>query len=108
MMILSWVLAFAAWALLYMAMDRPYRELFKLRKIKPRQGLMKDLSIILLVCSLWCSVEHWGYTVGFAAWWVLLTVSAFSFTMLRTYLPSHIFLFTGITVVLGGVGSLIS
>jgi uncharacterized membrane protein len=106
MMLWSFILAFGAWAMLCAAMNRPYNELFANAKIKPKPTVLRIIGWLLLAVSLSCSVAKWGGSVGFAAWWVLLAVSAFGFIILRTYWPRRILVAAGIIFVLGSFCSM--
>jgi hypothetical protein len=86
MMMGSFGLAILAWTALYYAMDRQYAALVALHKNVPKPFLLRCLGGVLLMLSLSSSIAEFGATVGFAAWWVLLAVSAFVFTVGRVLL----------------------
>ncbi|AXI02191.1 DUF3325 domain-containing protein [Aquirhabdus parva] len=108
MMLWSFILAFVAWTMLCAAMSRPYNELFSQTRIKPHPLVLRIIGWLLLVASLSCSVTKWGGSVGFAAWWILLAVSAFSFITMRSYWPSRILTVAGTILVLGSFYSYFS
>ncbi|WP_410211937.1 DUF3325 domain-containing protein [Aquirhabdus sp.] len=108
MMLWSLILAFVAWTMLCAAMSRPYTELFSYARVKPNPVVLRIIGWLLLVVSLSCSVAKWGGSVGFAAWWILLAVSAFGCIIMRTYWPKHILFVAGLVFVLGGLCSVIS
>ena len=82
-MVGSLLLALLGWALLYMAMDKPYKARAADGRDLPPQSWLRAAGGLLLGLSLLCSVYALGATVGFAAWWVILSVTAFGFTMGR-------------------------
>lgn len=86
MMFGSFGLALLAWVLLYNAMDRQYLVFVASHGNLPKQRLLRCLGSVLLLLSLSCSLGEFGVTVGFSAWWVLLAVSAFVFTVGRVLL----------------------
>ena len=108
MMLWSLILAFVAWTMLCAAMSRPYGELFSHARVKPNPVVLRIIGWLLLVISLSCSVAKWGGSVGFAAWWILLAVSAFGCIMLRTYWPRSILVAALMLFVLGGFYSGVS
>ena len=86
MMVGSFGLAILALALLFNAMDRQYLAWSAVYENLPKQIVLRCCGVVLLMLSLSCSVGQFGATVGFAAWWVLLAVSAFVFAMGRVLL----------------------
>ena len=90
MIVWSLIFAFVAWTTLCAAMNRPYNELFSGRRIKPPPLVLRITGWLLLGISLGLSIRHWGGSVGFSVWWVLLAVSAFFFIIARTYRPKNI------------------
>jgi putative Mn2+ efflux pump MntP len=82
-MVGSLLLALLGWVLLYTAMDKQYKaRAVDGRYLPPQRGL-RVAGWLLLGLSLLCSIDALGATVGFAAWWVILSVTAFGFTVGR-------------------------
>ncbi len=77
----SLVLALLAWAALYTAMDRPRLAQYKAVDHNLLVIVLRATGALLLLLSLICSMQSWGTTVGFAAWWVILTVTGVGFTL---------------------------
>lgn len=81
--------AYSAMAMLCAAMRKPYAALFKLWHAKPQVWQLRVIAALLLLLSLTLAILQWGATVGFSAWWVVLTVPAFMVVMLFTYYPAY-------------------
>lgn len=85
----SLAFAYSAMAMLCAAMRKPYASLFKLWTFKPQVWQLRFIAALLLALSLSLAMLQWGATVGFSAWWVVLTVPAFVVVMLYTYYPQY-------------------
>lgn len=106
MTIASIAFAYAAMAALCAAMRRPYASLFKAWRYKPQLWQLRLIASALLIISLVLSIVLWGATVGFSAWWVVLTVPAFIVVLVYTYWPKY-FLNINYTVLSIGLISLL-
>lgn len=106
MTLASLAFAYSAMALLCAAMRKPYATLFKLWKAKPRLWQLRLIASLLFILSLNLAMLAWGATVGFSAWWVVLTVPAFMVVMLFSYYPVY-FLRVGYIVFAAGVVALL-
>ncbi len=78
-------LALLGWAALYTAMDRPQLALYPRVDHKHLVIVLRVIGALLLAFSLLWSMQADGSTVGFAAWWVWLAVTAFGFTVWRSF-----------------------
>ena len=81
--------AYSAMAMLCAAMRKPYAALFNLWKARPQVWQLRAIASLLLLLSLTLAMLEWGATVGFSAWWVVLTVPAFIVVQLFTYYPAY-------------------
>lgn len=85
----SLAFAYSAMSVLCTAMRKPYAALFRLWKARPQVWQLRLIASVLLLVSLTLAMLQWGATVGFSAWWVVLTVPAFMVVMLFTYYPAY-------------------
>ncbi len=79
-MVLALICAYCGWWLLYRAMSQSLSSLGS----RSKAGL-RGVGAMLLVCALGASVWQWGASVGFAAWWILLALSAWSLTIIMAF-----------------------
>ena len=77
-------LALLGWAALYMAMDRPRLARSSAVDTKLLVMVLRIIGALLLLWSLVCSMQAYGATVGFTAWWIWLALTAFGFALWRS------------------------
>ncbi|MBV1900167.1 MAG: DUF3325 domain-containing protein [Kordiimonadaceae bacterium] len=80
-------LLYSGLAALCMAMERHYKTVWGNKPEANKRRAIQFIGWFLLGFSFWLSYNNWENGTGSAAWLGLLSIAAFSFTVLLTYKP---------------------
>jgi nitrate reductase NapE component len=87
MMLLGTALCYAGMTGLSLAMPRHYSQLNAAKLSDSDNHLLRLVSIVVLIFSLWPVISVWGIVVGIVVWLGLLSVAAVILVSLLAYWP---------------------
>jgi FtsH-binding integral membrane protein len=93
------LLAFAAFALLALAMPKHFAAVMRREIISSHQWLLRALGAAFLAITMWLRIRAEGVGIGLVAWCGVLTLAAFGVVLLLTYNPRKLVKASGMTVI---------
>ena len=88
MLVLSaFALSYAGWVSLALGQDKYHRQVWSRGAHPATRRLLKLLGVLYLAISMVVSVAAWGGSIGFVAWFGVLTAGAIPFVFLLPYAP---------------------